>query len=697
MRFGGALLAVCFASLTTEAATFVRLQSQPGDSTAGGGQRIEYLDPKAYSMTVVPNSAGGVDFIRQLPCPSICASTPDTTQVQFAPAAGQAFVAGTYSSAQRFTRIAGARPGLLADERTREADRCASIAGSFVVLEIARASDGTVLRFAADFEQHCNGQAPALVGAVRFNSEVPYVQPPFAPAALRFTSEPGDPVGAGFSGSFLVLDGQTSTVASVRGAVVLQLRDPFGTTRLLLDISSGSADPLHTGAYSNNVRVTFDGRTCSAYATTSSFVYEIEWSPENMLQHYAADFTVQCVGASGVFSAGVRYNSTVPYIPPDQKSAVGNFPNGGSFALTYDAATSTCVLTAASLVHPDFAPLPVPAPKYVAYPFGYMSFNADNCGVGREITFHIDTPDVLPPTAQWWQYGATYLDPSPHWFPIPSSVSGNRISFTIIDGAAADNLLLFDGNFKVQGLIAFPGGVTQDLWWSGAAENGWGLSLVQHRDILFGNVFVYDAAGAATWYVMPSGSWDATHTVYTGALYLPKGSPFFAYDASRFDIGASVGSMRLIFADANHAAFDYTINGVTGHKDIVHIPFGPTSPPTDVPYGDLWWAGVAQNGWGIALHQQFASLFGLWFTYDANGKATWFVMPSGEWAARGDYRGKIYRVVGPPWLGVPYDASRHRTIEAGTFRFNASGDNAATFEYSVDGRSGSIPLSRIPF
>jgi hypothetical protein len=71
-------------------------------------------------------------------------------------------------------------------------------------------------------------------------------------------------------------------------------------------------------------------------------------------------------------------------------------------------------------------------------------------------------------------------------------------------------------------------------------------------------------------------------------------------------------------------------------------------------------------------------------------------MPSGDWLQKNDYRGKIYRVVGSPWVGATYDASRHHTIEAGTFRFFFSGDGA-TFEYTLDGHSGSIPLSRIPF
>ncbi|HUQ29228.1 MAG TPA: choice-of-anchor U domain-containing protein, partial [Usitatibacter sp.] len=314
----------------------------------------------------------------------------------------------------------------------------------------------------------------------------------------------------------------------------------------------------------------------------------------------------------------------------------------------------------------------------------------------QSVTFNVDFPQALPPTAQWWKYGATPEDRSFHWYVMPATVNGNRITFTITDGGFGDDDLARNGTIADFGMLSVPGGLFQDLWWSGPAENGWGISMVQHRDVLFANVFAYDAQGVPTWYVMPSGSWDSSHTVYTGALYLPKGSPFYAYDASRFDIGAPVGTATITFNGTNQATFDYTINGVTGRKNISRVSFGPVEAPPDKPLGDLWWAGSAQNGWGIAVLQQYSTLFALWFTYDANGKATWFVMPGGSWTAKDDYRGNIYRAVGPPWLGVPYDVSRHRTIEAGTFRIHFSGETA-TFEYTLDGKTGSLPLSRIPF
>lgn len=384
-----------------------------------------------------------------------------------------------------------------------------------------------------------------------------------------------------------------------------------------------------------------------------------------------------------------------PTTPP-VTTATGTSPAGGTITLSLASVSPSCSLTQTDFVDPaTISPSLVPPSGLVA-PHGYLQFTMRDCGTGQPVTFNVDFAQDLPPTAQLWKLGPTPDNRANHWYAIPATVSGKRISFTITDGGMGDDDLAMNGSIRFLAMPVIPGGLMQDLWWSGPGENGWGMSIVQHRDVLFANIFTYDGAGNPTWYVMPSGSWNADHTVYTGNLYLPKGSPFYAYDGTKFDIGASVGTMRLTFAGPNNASFDYTINGVVGHKDITRVLFGPQDAPTDKPLGDLWWAGSQQNGWGLAILQQYSTLFALWFTYDANGKATWLVMPGGSWAANGDYRGPVYRAAGSPWLGVPYDASRHQLTQVGTFRFVVTGDGAS-FEYTVDGRSGTIPLSRIPF
>lgn len=236
----------------------------------------------------------------------------------------------------------------------------------------------------------------------------------------------------------------------------------------------------------------------------------------------------------------------------------------------------------------------------------------------------------------------------------------------------------------------------QDLWWAGHGENGWGLSVVQHRDMLFSVIYAYDAAGRPVWYVMAGGTWNAAKTVFSGPLYKPRGSPYSAYDISKFVVGEPVGSASLAFGDPNNVLLDYSIEGVSGRKSISRQPFGPADTPGGLAVADMWWGGPQQNGWGMAVLQQYRTLFAVWFTYDAAGAPTWLVMPSGYWSDASTYEGRVYRTNGSTWLGRPYDPATFKLADIGTFRLRFAGDNA-TFDYLIEGKSASLPLSRQPF
>jgi len=220
------------------------------------------------------------------------------------------------------------------------------------------------------------------------------------------------------------------------------------------------------------------------------------------------------------------------------------------------------------------------------------------------------------------------------------------------------------------------------------------MSVVQHRDMLFSVIYVYDEAGKPTWYVMAGGKWDDAHAAFTGPLHAPKGAPYTAYDAHDLVVGMPVGSATLAFNGANDVTLDYTIDGKSGHKKVTRQLFGAADPSAAPSYGDMWWGGPAQNGWGIALLQQHRTLFGVWFTYDAHGDATWLAMPTGTWAGSTTYEGRMYRASGAAWLGKAYDSAVFTTADVGFFRFRFAGD-AAIFEYQVDGKGGTAALSDI--
>jgi hypothetical protein len=241
----------------------------------------------------------------------------------------------------------------------------------------------------------------------------------------------------------------------------------------------------------------------------------------------------------------------------------------------------------------------------------------------------------------------------------------------------------------------------QDMWWAGSAENGWGMSVVQHGGRLLNVIYAYDSAGNPTWWVMPAGSWPVYGTTYTGAAYSPRSSPFFAYDGSRFQAGDPVGTLQLTWSGTEAATLSGDIDGVTVAKQLQRLDIAPDTVPIGVNYiGDMWWGGEAQDGWGVAIAQQQGGLFSVWFTYDANGKPTWYVMPGGEWDVYGrTYSGPMIRTTGSPWLGAQYDPAQLKVASQGTYtlQFPYGVSTAATLEYSIDGRSGTLALKRQPF
>ena len=111
-----------------------------------------------------------------------------------------------------------------------------------------------------------------------------------------------------------------------------------------------------------------------------------------------------------------------------------------------------------------------------------------------------------------------------------------------------------------------------DLWWN-PNESGWGLNLVQHPSrVLFGVWYTYEGDGTPTWFVMPQGTWTSS-TTYTGPIFATTGPGF----TKHFNPGAvqprQVGSGTLNFSSANTGTFSYSIDGVTGTKQLQRQSF----------------------------------------------------------------------------------------------------------------------------
>lgn len=144
----------------------------------------------------------------------------------------------------------------------------------------------------------------------------------------------------------------------------------------------------------------------------------------------------------------------------------------------------------------------------------------------------------------------------------------------------------------------------------------------------------------------------------------------------------------------NLAGADYFSHFDVAHASIAQYLSAPSGSAVD--YTDLWW-NPGESGWGLNLIQHSSRvIFGVWYTYGADGKRTWFVMPGGAWTSASTFTGSLYATAGPH-LAQSFDASKVTVQPVGTATLTFSDANNATFSYTVNGVAGAKPIARQPF
>ncbi|MEP7068677.1 MAG: hypothetical protein ABI789_05525, partial [Usitatibacter sp.] len=236
----------------------------------------------------------------------------------------------------------------------------------------------------------------------------------------------------------------------------------------------------------------------------------------------------------------------------------------------------------------------------------------------------------------------------------------------------------------------------QGLWWKSPAgsESGWGVNLTQQGGILFATWFTYDLDGTGLWLVMSNGekTGDAT---WSGTLYRTTGPALNANPwLSTQVVPTPLGSATFSFSDANNGTFSYTVKGVAQSKPITREIFAAPLPTcvaaeTFAPssnYSDLWWHEPAnsESGWGVNVTHQGDILFATIFTYNANGKGLWLVMPNGAKTGARSYSGPLYTTTGPPYSATPWDPALVGVNPVGAATFAFTDASRGTLVYNVN-------------
>lgn len=155
-------LAAAASSAPAQAQASFHFVSEPGDFI-GKGETQTFSEPGS-TFSFSPNFQQGVGVQIQ------GAGTLGFWSLDFSSGDGQLLQPGTYLFAQRFPFNPSGVPGLSV---SGAGSGCNTLTGRFHVSEIERNLAGDITKFAADFEQHCEGFDPALFGSVRLNSTAP--------------------------------------------------------------------------------------------------------------------------------------------------------------------------------------------------------------------------------------------------------------------------------------------------------------------------------------------------------------------------------------------------------------------------------------------------------------------------------------------------------------------------------------------
>ena len=149
---------IFFCSAISNAATFIHFRSEPGDYIGQGIEQTLTTDDGVFTDSNSLNNVVTINF-----------NGSTWWNLSFAAPQGQQLQPGVYEGATRYPFQSPTGPGL---DVSGDGRGCNTLTGRFDVLEAVYTGSGQIEQFAADFEQHCEGDAPALFGSVRYNATV---------------------------------------------------------------------------------------------------------------------------------------------------------------------------------------------------------------------------------------------------------------------------------------------------------------------------------------------------------------------------------------------------------------------------------------------------------------------------------------------------------------------------------------------
>ncbi len=164
---------------------------------------------------------------------------------------------------------------------------------------------------------------------------------------------------------------------------------------------------------------------------------------------------------------------------------------------------------------------------------------------------------------------------------------------------------------------------------------------------------------------------------------------------SWINTGFGAGTSGGMVAPAATTSYSVTGINAAGAGNTASVTVSVSGATSGAPnIADLWWAGSAENGWGISIHQHGNSLFSAIYVYDNAGRPAWYVMPTGTWnSGFTTYSGLVYQPTSAP-LNAYTPAAFVPGAAVGSASITFSSTSTALLQYTINGVSGQKSIQR---
>lgn len=115
-----------------------------------------------------------------------------------------------------------------------------------------------------------------------------------------------------------------------------------------------------------------------------------------------------------------------------------------------------------------------------------------------------------------------------------------------------------------------------------------------------------------------------------------------------------------------------------------------------INYTDQWY-DASSPGWGMAITQHASDgLFAIWAVQGPDNNPVWYTVQPGGWDGFNQFAGPVYRTTGP-YFGASGGPGRVVSAPVGSAKLTFFDPAHGTFEFQVEGVSGTRNITRLPF